>query len=90
MTKQNGFLRAGLAILLVAGVFGIIGALFVVPIPDENRDLISYLINTVVAAGAMLVINYVFGSSSGSAAKSKTIEEFVADKPKPAVPVFKP
>jgi drug/metabolite transporter (DMT)-like permease len=79
-----------LAAFLIFGVFAILAALFTFPIPEDNRDLLSYLISTVVGAGALTVINYAFGSSQGSADKAKTLDTIVSPPPPDEAPLPPP
>lgn len=52
-------------------------------IPTSNRDAVMVLIG-VIAANVRDAFGYYLGSSSGSAAKSATIDKFVADAQKDA------
>lgn len=72
-------IKSTLAILAVAGFFAVLTALFLVPIPKDN----SQLVNTVVVAlisVVSVVIGYYFGSSEGSAKKNEILDR-VANPP---------
>lgn len=59
-----------LGLTAVLGFFGILVALFVVPIPDGTKELLLILLGA-LAAIVTQVYNYYFGSSAGSAAKNE-------------------
>ncbi len=67
--RMNGFL----AIFILVGFFGAIGALFSEIIPDENKDVLYLLVGT-LGGMATQVVAYFFGSSKGS--KDKTLALF--------------
>lgn len=79
-------LRFALGIVLIVGVFVTIGALLYID-PEGYRDLVSYLITSVIGAGAIMVIQWHFGSSQGSNEKSKTLDKIAStsttEGPKP-------
>ena len=75
--KNGRGASAVIAILVVLAFMGMLVMLFMHAIPDANKsafDIALGLIGTLVAA----IVNYWFGSSSGSAAKDKTISTALA------------
>lgn len=64
-------IRDFLALLIVAGMIGLIGALFVFPVPDS--DLFKIVASAYVTGGFSTIIGYYFGSSSGSKDKDEVI-----------------
>lgn len=70
-----------LAISTTILVFGIFGILMYKEVPDKSQTAITMAIGIIIGKWGS-IIDYFFGSSSGSAAKSKAIETMVAeDKP---------
>lgn len=64
-----------LALLVVAGFFGVIALMIYNELPPTGRDSLLVLVGALGAAfGA--IIQYYFGSSAGSVDKSKTIAAF--------------
>lgn len=62
-----------LASFIVATAVGFGGMLFFVQFPEENRRMIEMFADLFLFAGAVTVINYFFGSSKGSADKTKIL-----------------
>ena len=54
-----------LALLTAAGVFAAVGALFALPIPENNADALSLALGALLSAYAG-VIGFYFGSSKGA------------------------
>ena len=63
---------------LTIGVFGfsalIVLLLFFVKIPDQNRDVINFILGVVVGTGLTGIFNYFYGSSQGSKDKMNLIK----------------
>ena len=63
---------------LTIGVFGfsalIVLLLFFVKIPDQNRDVINFILGVVVGTGLAGIFNYFYGSSQGSKDKMNLIK----------------
>ncbi len=76
--KEKFCIPTFLAVATTAGVFIFIAGLFFKSIPETAKTLIDVQFGVIVAKWAS-IIDYHFGSSSGSAAKSKAIETMVAD-----------
>lgn len=69
LTGRDGIIQACLAILITLGFFGVITALMTLELQQGGHEVLLVLVGALGAAfGA--VINYYFGSSSGSAAKT--------------------
>lgn len=67
--SRDGLIQKVLAVLILIGFFTCIGALMTLDLPDDGHDVLLVLIGALGGAfGA--VVNYYFGSSSGSAAKT--------------------
>ena len=67
--SRDGMIQKVLAILIFIGFFSCIGALMTLDLPDAGHDVLLVLIGALGGAfGA--IVNYYFGSSSGSAAKT--------------------
>ena len=62
---------------LTIAVFGfsalIVLLLFFVKIPDQNRDVINFILGVVVGTGLTGIFNYFYGSSQGSKDKMKFV-----------------
>lgn len=72
--KHTGKVQALMAFLIVAGFFGCIGMVTQGEVNASMRDALLILIGSLGAAfGA--VVNYYFGSSSGSARKDLLMAE---------------
>jgi ribosome modulation factor len=67
-----------LAVFTTLGLFALIFVLVFRMVPEESRSIFEILLGAVVTQWSA-VMGYYFGSSSGSAAKSKAIETMVAD-----------
>lgn len=70
-------LMPAMAILVTLGFFACLGALFYlsakgIKLDDNSRDVLIYAFG-VLSAGFMAIMNFLFGSSSGSAAKDKVL-----------------
>ena len=65
-----------LAWVMVAGFFVILALLIFVTIPTTAKDAMLIMLGT-LSSGIMSVLQYYFGSSSGSADKSKMIEQMM-------------
>jgi 4-hydroxybenzoate polyprenyltransferase len=63
-----------LAYLYTAGYFGVLYACWAYGIPKEGHDVFVTLLGVLTAAQAA-IMNYYFGSSSGSTSKSNLIEK---------------
>lgn len=63
---------------LTIGVFGfsalIVLLLLFVKIPDQNRDVINFILGVVVGTGLTGIFNYFYGSSQGSKDKMNLIK----------------
>ena len=59
---------------LAIGVFlfsaTIVMMLFFIEIPDENRDIVNFILGVVIGTGLTSIFNFFFGSSQGSKDKS--------------------
>ena len=79
MTTEN-FGRVAISVLVIAAFLAYVAGILLVPVPADMRDVIN-------AAGGILggsfvsVVGYWIGSSSGSAAKEKTIASMSAREP---------
>jgi len=63
-----------LAFIIVVGFFGIVGTLIFHEVPAGSKDVLGPLIG-VIGAAVGTIVGYLWGSSSGSKAKSDTINE---------------
>lgn len=64
--------RVSVSILAIAAFAGYVFAILFVPIPTEMKDVVNTA-GGILGGAFVSVINYWIGSSSGSAAKDKTI-----------------
>ena len=71
-----------LAVILTAGFFAFLAALFVLAIPQDNRDLLTAAAG-VLFGGANMAWGFYLGSSEASKTKDETIAAAVAREPKP-------
>lgn len=78
--RHTGKVQVALAVLAIAGFFGLIYLLIYTEPPAGVRDAMLVLVGA-VAGGYSTVLNYYFGSSSGSARK----DEILAAKELPRV-----
>ncbi len=62
-----------LAIVLVVGIFVLLGVLIIHEIPDANKDLLNMVVGAIIVSFAT-VIGYFFGSSKGSADKNELLK----------------
>lgn len=76
--KIEKMLQYGFAGLLALCFFTLIVLLIYKPIPEANKATIDIVIGA-LAGSFVTIISYYFGSSSGSAAKDKTITEMLAN-----------
>jgi len=79
-TEQNGWsgITTFLAVSATLLVFLIVVALMYKDIPDKSSTTLTLVIGIIIGKWGS-IYDYFFGSSSGSAAKSKSIENLVAD-----------
>jgi hypothetical protein len=73
-----------LSFLVTFGFFACLGALFYlsakgIKLDDNTRDVLIYAFG-VLSAGFMSIMNYVFGSSSGSTAKDRYLGAILKEK----------
>lgn len=73
--SKFGMDRAHMAVggVIVAGNIGMVAGLMFVPIPAGNENVL-FSLSGILAAALVSVVNYYFGSSSGSSDKAKTID----------------
>jgi len=62
-----------LAVIIIAGIFILLGVLLMHEIPTENKDLLNIVIGAFIASFSA-VISYFFGSSKGSAEKNEMLK----------------
>lgn len=62
-----------LAIIIIVGVFILVGILITHEIPKENKDLLNIVVGGYVTLTTM-VVSYFFGSSKGSADKNDLLK----------------
>lgn len=62
-----------LAIIIVVGIFVLLGILIVREVPVANKDLLNIVVGAFISAFT-LVIGYFFGSSKGSADKTELLK----------------
>lgn len=79
-TASADRLPAALALLITAGFFGLLGALAWIQVPEANENVLNIMVGT-LGGSWVSVVSYYFGSSSSSAAKSKTLHELVGKEP---------
>ncbi|MBK8200635.1 MAG: hypothetical protein IPK75_20050 [Acidobacteria bacterium] len=72
---------AVLSAIAVIGFFGVLAALFFVTIPEKNAEVIFMMIGSGVVGAFTIVLNYYFGSSSGSRLKTLALADSAKDKP---------
>ena len=70
--RKFGRIMAFLAVTFTGGFFSALVALFFVPVPNSNRELVSMMLGNLVGFVAGIV-TYHFGSSQESAEKNVTI-----------------
>lgn len=70
--RHTGKVQVALAILAISGFFGLIYLLIYTEPPPGVRDAMLVLVGA-VAGGYSTVLNYYFGSSSGSARKDELL-----------------
>lgn len=74
MTRHTGKVQGAIAFLILAGFFGAIYLAMTREVTASMRDALLILIGSLGAAfGA--VVNYYFGSSSGSQAKNQLLAD---------------
>jgi drug/metabolite transporter (DMT)-like permease len=78
MIKKEDLFIERFVYYLATGIFifsaVIVLLLFFVEIPEENKDVVNFILGVVVGTGLTGVFQYFFGSSKGS--KDKGIELF--------------
>ncbi len=67
-----------LAGAITVGFFGLLAVMIFHIIPPDNKEVLDIMIGSLGTAW-ISVVTYYFGSSSGSAAKSKTIDKIVSN-----------
>lgn len=72
MPASRGVFVAILATILTLAFFAFVGALFFLPVPDANMDMLM-IASGVLFGGANMAWGYFFGSSSGSAKKTDAL-----------------
>lgn len=74
--QQDDLFAKRFVYYLTIGVFSfsvlIVLLLFIVEIPEKNRDVVNFILGVVVGTGLTGIFQYFFGSSAGS--KDKSIE----------------
>ena len=71
---SKGLFRDMLGGFIVAGFIGAMGALFIVPVPEKNHDLIVFMLGQLSGfAGA--VIGYHYHTNASSARKTEMLAE---------------
>lgn len=65
MTLPSLHTASALALLTTAGVFAAVAALFLLPVPDSNRDALGLALGALLSAYAG-VVGFYFGSSKGA------------------------
>lgn len=78
MDKFKICLPTFLAVFTTLGVFAIFSAVLFHEPPDGSKELIFTTFGILIGKWGS-IMDYFFGSSSGSAAKSKAIETMIAD-----------
>lgn len=63
-------------IMIVAGILILLG-LFFVPIPEANTRLVDICIGIVLGGWGTMAVQFYFGTSEGSVAKSEQIDRIV-------------
>lgn len=63
-------------LMIVAGIV-ILGALFFVPIPEANTRLVDICIGIVLGGWGTMAVQYFFGTSEGSVAKSEQLDRMI-------------
>lgn len=67
--QRDGAIQKALAIIVTLGLFIVIGFMLLYSIPETGHDALLLLIGA-LSGGWATVLNYYFGSSSGSAIKT--------------------
>jgi len=62
-----------LALIITVGFFAIVGIMLFHEIPQGSKDMLGPIIGGVVGASVSTIVQYRWGSSAGSAAKSDHI-----------------
>lgn len=75
----RSFLPPLLALTVTIGFFGLLYVLAFHPVPTESKDVLYAMVGVLGTAWVAL-INFYFGSSSGSAAKTEAITNLLAKK----------
>lgn len=71
-TSVKDIFVGSLAMVLTVGFFAFIAALFKVPIPEANKDIVM-LAGGILFGGATMAWGYYFGSSQSSKDKTQII-----------------
>jgi FtsH-binding integral membrane protein len=66
--------RPAMAVLLVIVSFAALGGMLWISAPDDRADLVTYLFGFITGSCIAPVVNFVFGSSTGSAEKQAVQE----------------
>ena len=74
MPEKTDKMKWFLVIATTLGVFGIIGLLFFQPVPDAVENVLFAVVGTILGKWGTMV-DFNFGSSSGSARKSDMLNE---------------
>jgi hypothetical protein len=72
MPENNNF-NNFLAMIITIGFFAIVGVMLFHEVPEASKDMLGPLIGGVVGAALSTIVQYKWGSSAGSAAKSDHI-----------------
>lgn len=73
------WIPSALALLVTFGFFGILGAMLKWDVPSDNKPVLFAMVGSLGTAW-VAIVGYYFGSSSGSAAKSETIDRLMKGK----------
>lgn len=79
MTTDN-IGRVAISILVIAAFLAYVAGILFVPIPADMRDVVNTA-GGILGGSFVSVVGYWIGSSSGSAAKEKTIASMSAREP---------
>lgn len=79
MMNDQKLTNMGFASLIILGFFAILGSLIFFQIPPENKTPIEITLGT-LGTLVVSIVNYYFGSSSGSKSKDEVIKTLSAVK----------
>jgi hypothetical protein len=79
MKDGNNIFKYILGGMVVAGYFVLLYLLLLRIVPEQNRDLLNLVVGALIGSFAA-VVQYFFGSSSGSAKKDETISAIASNK----------